>query len=364
MATSTTLSPGTLVQLARNAGFSSAMAPIMAAIALAESGGNPNSTNPNDNGGRQTSWGLWQISDGTHNMPQGWSDPQTNANMAYQKYLSQGLGAWGTYTSGKYKDFMNAIQGATNTASETQPWYTFPRIDNFGQIDPQGNFWKPDSNILTPPGYPITALLSGTVTSVQNNTSWGGQTAITVKLDNPVNSEATHTFYEHLHDATVQVGQHLNSGDLLGHANYTGEGANLGFGFFSGDVYPNGSAWSQLQQDLAPGGAGLLNPTNILNAAKNGTLTIAGFNTSTLGYDTSGSSVPVIGPLIDWLNQRFSGLFDWISKPTRVIKLVVGVLMIGIALYMLVGEGAEKVVNVLPPEVKDAAKVAAGAAEA
>jgi len=79
----------------------------MAAIALAESGGNPSATNPTDNGGTQTSWGLWQISLGNHNAPApDWNNPYTNAKLAIGKLNGQGLGAWGTYNSGAYKQFM------------------------------------------------------------------------------------------------------------------------------------------------------------------------------------------------------------------------------------------------------------------
>lgn len=82
-------------------------AALMAAIALAESSGNPNATNPTDNGGRQTSWGLWQISNGTHaTVSPSWNNPVTNAQLAIQKLNTQGLGAWGTYDSGAYKKYL------------------------------------------------------------------------------------------------------------------------------------------------------------------------------------------------------------------------------------------------------------------
>lgn len=147
-----------------------------------------------------------------------------------------------------------------------KPWWTFPRIDRFGTIDPQGNFWKPDSNIQLPGNYPITALLPGTVTDIHNDPGQT-QTVVTVKLDNPLNSLATHTFYQHLSSSSVQVGQHLSTGDLLGYNNPSGK-VPLGFGFYSGDVYGQGTAWNTLQNDLKPGGAGLLNPTQLLDFAK------------------------------------------------------------------------------------------------
>lgn len=123
------------------AGGSKTLAPLMAAIALAESGGNPNETNPTDNNGTQTSWGLWQISLGNHDEPApNWNDPLENAKLALGKWKTQGLWAWGTYTSGKYKQFLpsgyvapdptlpsvNPVteggQGAAGTATSTGAW--------------------------------------------------------------------------------------------------------------------------------------------------------------------------------------------------------------------------------------------------
>jgi hypothetical protein len=91
------------------AGGSRELAPLMAAIALAESDGDAGATNPTDNGGRQTSWGLWQISNGDHSQPSpNWADPLENARLAVAKQTSsQGLGAWGTYTSGAYRQFLD-----------------------------------------------------------------------------------------------------------------------------------------------------------------------------------------------------------------------------------------------------------------
>jgi Lysozyme like domain len=96
-----------LEAIAKQGGFPDSMLALMAAIAMAESGGNPAATNTNDNGGTQTSWGLWQISNGTHSQPApNILDPVVNAQQAWGKYNSQGLGAWGTYTSGAYKSYL------------------------------------------------------------------------------------------------------------------------------------------------------------------------------------------------------------------------------------------------------------------
>jgi hypothetical protein len=116
---------------------SNAWATLMAAIAEAESGGRPTATNPTDNGGTQTSWGLWQISLGNHEAPApNWADPVENAKLAIGKLDGQGLSAWGTYDSGAYKAYLSgkttanltdipqgpdaASQGALTAASNAQ----------------------------------------------------------------------------------------------------------------------------------------------------------------------------------------------------------------------------------------------------
>lgn len=98
---------GQLESLWDQAGGPSKDAALMAAIAEAESGGNTTALNPNDNGGTQSSFGLWQISTGTHTPPaSNWSNALENAKLAVQKFFSQGLTAWGTYTSGAYKQYL------------------------------------------------------------------------------------------------------------------------------------------------------------------------------------------------------------------------------------------------------------------
>lgn len=105
----TTYSYAQLEQLWINAGGSKATAPVAAAIAEAESGGNPAALNPSDNGGTQTSVGLWQVSNGTHVYPSSWLTPAGNASEAVAKYQGAGdsFTPWGTYDSGAYRAFVN-----------------------------------------------------------------------------------------------------------------------------------------------------------------------------------------------------------------------------------------------------------------
>lgn len=133
------LSYAQMEQVWIQAGGSPAMAPLMAAIGEAESGGWAGATNPTDNNGTQTSWGIWQISNGTHSSPApGGADvynPVENAKLAIAKLHSQGLGAWGTYTSGAYRQFLRGNvppgtgqipgggPGGSGGATETN-WFT------------------------------------------------------------------------------------------------------------------------------------------------------------------------------------------------------------------------------------------------
>jgi hypothetical protein len=121
----TNLSNADLQQLALGAGFTGDDIPIAAAVALAESGGNPkshNSTPPDD------SYGLWQINMlgamgparrkqfGITSNEQLF-DPSTNAKAAHTVWKGSGWKAWTTYTSGKYKDHMSADTGGLSVSA-------------------------------------------------------------------------------------------------------------------------------------------------------------------------------------------------------------------------------------------------------
>ena len=116
---------------------------LMAAIALAESGGNASAQNDADNNGTQTSWGLWQISNGTHTAPSSsWSNALVNAQLAVQKLNSQGLTAWGTYTSGAYKKYLNGatpVTGNGGTGGGTSAGTG--TLTSFNPVDP--STWGP-----------------------------------------------------------------------------------------------------------------------------------------------------------------------------------------------------------------------------
>jgi hypothetical protein len=128
------LNSAQLLQLAQGAGFSGNDAQTMAAIIKAESSGNQYAHNTNRATG-DNSYGLSQINMidtlgparrkqfGLKSNEQ-LLDPQTNLRAAKQVKDSSGFGAWTTFKSGTYKQFLPEIQktaaGLPNNPPTTQ----------------------------------------------------------------------------------------------------------------------------------------------------------------------------------------------------------------------------------------------------
>ena len=112
----------------RNGG-SPALAPVMAAIAIAESEGDPNSLNDNATTG-DYSVGLWQINyfgglmqsrTAAYGSPaQLQQNPDAQARAAIDLAGNgQGLGNWSTYSSGVYRQFLQAVPPDNTTPVST-----------------------------------------------------------------------------------------------------------------------------------------------------------------------------------------------------------------------------------------------------
>ena len=98
-----------LVNLATNAGFPDPYT--AAAIAVAESSGDPNAYNPEKNAGAgpgMGSYGLWQIYRKDHPEFNGWDllDPVQNAEAAFEVWAASGFNAWSTYKYGVYAKYV------------------------------------------------------------------------------------------------------------------------------------------------------------------------------------------------------------------------------------------------------------------
>lgn len=114
----TALSFAELLALAQAAGFIGSDALTAAAIALAESGGNPKAYNPETAAGTpqgKGSYGLWQIYLKAHPEFEGQDlfDPPTNAAAAFKTFSDAGgsFTPWSTFNSGAFQKF---IQGGSS----------------------------------------------------------------------------------------------------------------------------------------------------------------------------------------------------------------------------------------------------------
>jgi len=112
----TTYSYAQLEALWIQAGGSKAKAPLMAAIALAESGGRANAISPKNTDG-SVDRGLWQINS-VHGAAST-TDPLANAKAAVKIESTQGLKAWTTYTNGAYKKFLKGNVSPDNNGLPT-----------------------------------------------------------------------------------------------------------------------------------------------------------------------------------------------------------------------------------------------------
>ena len=117
--------------LLRQAGWPESLIPIMAAIGMAESSGQPCIVGTLAN--NEYSVGLWQININPA-LRRPWTrqqlcDPLFNAQVALQIYRQQGLRAWGSYTDGRYRQYLaqsQAIVKASATRSGSQPPQAMP----------------------------------------------------------------------------------------------------------------------------------------------------------------------------------------------------------------------------------------------
>lgn len=226
-------------------------------------------------------------------------------------------------------DCVAAAQAANNQKS----WYTYNRIDAYGSPDDagsgQGNFSKPDSNILAPSGTAITALASGKVTDISRNVLWGD--SVTIKLDYPYNDLATHVAYNYINVCSdLNVGDSVGANQLVGVAGQ--KSAAPAFAFWPGDIYGQGSWWNQYYANNA-GGTPKLDPTGFLDHIKG--LDIIPDN-STAGNYTNQQGIPGIsGTGFLGSGGTVNDFFASIGKDLpRIGKGILGGLLILVAVVM------------------------------
>ena len=108
---------GQLTQLASSVGMPNPR--LMAAIAMAESSGNPSAHGPPDGRGLwQIEWPVWGSTLGHLGNPY---NPLANAKMAKEVLKQQGLGAWVVYNTGAYQQFMPHAGGLPYVPRDNYP---------------------------------------------------------------------------------------------------------------------------------------------------------------------------------------------------------------------------------------------------
>jgi hypothetical protein len=114
-----------LVQLAIDKGFPAEDAPIMAAISMGESSGNPNAKNITD---KEASYGITQINAKAHpGGEQALGNPDYAMAKAYELYRNRqargqrGFEDWSVYTNGSYKQHLAGAQAAAQNLQAAAP---------------------------------------------------------------------------------------------------------------------------------------------------------------------------------------------------------------------------------------------------
>ena len=191
-----------LEALWKQAGGSPAQASTMAAIALAESRGNPRATHRNSNG--TIDRGLWQINS-SHGYGTSSFTPLQNARQAVAILASQGPGAWTTYTDGSYQRFLVAGRKRSTTRGK---WGIFG--GGFAGVD-QGTDWMRAG--------PIPALGDGKVTYIgRSHIIEGGSYPVVVyELDSPpITGGSRWVYIAENFRPSVRVGQKIRKGQTVG----------------------------------------------------------------------------------------------------------------------------------------------------
>jgi Lysozyme like domain len=116
------LSASQIAEYASAAGFSGDDLVTAVAVALAESGGDPNAHGDTDLGSGTGSFGLWQIYSDAHPEYKPFTqlyDPRRNANAAYAIYKEAGSSftPWSTYNGGEYEEYLDNAQQGVNAIS-------------------------------------------------------------------------------------------------------------------------------------------------------------------------------------------------------------------------------------------------------
>lgn len=322
---------GQLEDLWVQAGGPRSVAPVMAAIGLAESGGR----NVKQKGQplSRTGWGIWQITPGDPSL----LDPHRNARAAVAKYRSQGLRAWTTYTTGRYKAYLVSANSGQSAG--------------FGILTP-GNFAGVDQGVDYRGAGPVPALDAVTITAVRRVSilEGGSYPLVGFRYDSGPYKGRYGYLMENF-TPSVRVGQRLKAGQPIGVAK--GQFPYIEYGFASG---PDGSPLAPLNPDPhspKPAGQAMLayiqsrSGQQVQPSSGGGGFvsTLGGIasdvnNPAALGLDAIGSVAGHV-PGLGGVSSAASGVENLAGNLTssafwlRALEIVGGMVLVLLGLYLL-----------------------------
>lgn len=209
------LSYSQIRQLWLQAGGNKAWSYVMAAVAMAESGGNPHAYHLNQN--NSVDYGLWQINSIHGYDPQKLYDPAYNAHAAKSVFNSSGPSAWTTYKNGDYLKYMPA--GKSSGGSQD--------IGPYADPVPGAKFGRIDQGVDYVAVAPVKAIAAGTIVGIYHDMAAPNSTRIVEKFDQPIKianhdtrggtlSEDTYYYgYYSEEDPLVSKGQHVGIGQSV-----------------------------------------------------------------------------------------------------------------------------------------------------
>jgi hypothetical protein len=339
-------------------------ADIAAAVALAESRGNPNAKHYNYKNGVVVSvdQGLWQINSSNYSGSDIY-DPNVNARWAV-KLATRGRGwkNWTTYVAGTYRKFLRGGKNSSVTSGK-----------GFG-VFTQGNYAGTDQGVDFKGAGSIPALGSGVVTDVgKSNIIEGGSYPYLIYrlTDGPYKGHFVYVAESFV--PTVKKGQKLKVGQVVGKASGTYPYIEVGFNKTGkgwnplAPLYPNphgakpaGSAmWKYIQgvAKLHPGGGGggglgstLSGAANLAGDLGSAALNPVGAAESLLGKGANAAEGAIEKPIASELDK----VGHWIIYGGAIlgggITFLIGVILLAadIGLSTRAGRTAAGIATVVP----------------
>jgi murein DD-endopeptidase MepM/ murein hydrolase activator NlpD len=213
-------------------------APMAAAIAMAESGGNARAINHNTNG--TIDRGLWQIN--SIHGSQSTLDERRNARAAVEiSNDGKEWGPWVTYKKGAEKQFLgpSVLKTAHHGASGNLGYYEPPAkkakkpkaeayVDPFGGANVQRTREDMGIDFVAHPGQAIGAIGAGVIDKIIKNW-YKGQPLIEERLTSGPN-KGQYVYYAEQINPNVREGQKVKAGQRIGTVAASGTGLEFGFG--------------------------------------------------------------------------------------------------------------------------------------